>query len=69
VLNGNEAMKDKRARSGKGSERSLQAAEASLAPELATSAAWKKVVDAWATIEKEGLDLDPAREFSRRTIA
>jgi methyl-accepting chemotaxis protein len=63
MLSGNEAMKDKRAAREKEVSAAFKAVEASLVSELATSAAWKKVVEAWAAIEKDGLHLVQRENF------
>jgi methyl-accepting chemotaxis protein len=59
VLGGNEAMKDQRAAREKEVHSALKAVDARLTPEFAASAAWKKIIEAWTAIEKEGLDLIP----------
>ena len=63
MLSGNEAMKDKRAAREKEVSAAFKAVEASLVSELATSAAWKKVIEAWAAIEKGGLHLVQRENF------
>ena len=63
VLNGNEEMKGMRSAREKAVREALTAAEARLTPELAASTAWKKVAEAWAFIEKEGLELIQRENF------
>ncbi|EXI76069.1 MAG TPA: methyl-accepting chemotaxis protein [Candidatus Accumulibacter phosphatis] len=63
VLGGSEEMKDRRAaRQGEVSA-ALNAAGATLSPRLAASEAWKNILDAWASIEKDGLDLIQRENF------
>ncbi|MBL8395979.1 MAG: methyl-accepting chemotaxis protein [Candidatus Accumulibacter sp.] len=63
VLGGNDAMEEKRAARQKEVRAALQAVDARLAAELATSATWKKVADDWAQLEKEGLELIQRENF------
>mgnify|MGYP002377627530 CR=1 FL=1 len=59
LLNGNESMAEKRsARAGEVSE-AFKALAGQLVPELTNGERWKKIVDSWAALEKDGLDLTP----------
>jgi methyl-accepting chemotaxis protein len=63
VLSGNEEMKEQRAAREKEVSAAFQAVAARLAPDLAASTAWKTVVEAWALLEKEGLELIQRENF------
>ena len=63
VLSGNEEMKEQRAAKEKEVSAAFKAVAARLAPELAASRAWKTAVEAWALLEKEGLDLIQRENF------
>jgi methyl-accepting chemotaxis protein len=63
VLSGNEEMKEQRAAKEKEVSAAFKAVAARLAPELAASTAWKTAVEAWALLEKEGLELIQRENF------
>ena len=63
VLNGNEGMRDQRLAKQHDVRSALQGVEAKLSPELAASPVWKKVIETWALIENEGLDLIQRENF------
>ncbi|WP_313951830.1 methyl-accepting chemotaxis protein [Accumulibacter sp.] len=67
VLNGDERMEYRRAASEKGVKEAFSALNASLPPELAAREAWKKIVDSWALIEKDGLKLSVDENFASHT--
>ena len=63
VLSGNEEMGERRAaRQGEVSA-ALKDIGESLSPKLAASESWKKVLEDWASIEKDGLDLIQRENF------
>ena len=55
VLNGNEAMKDKRAAKEKDVTEAVAAADAALAPKLRESQSWKAIRQDWSEISAQGL--------------
>ena len=55
VLNGNEAMREKRAAKEKEVSAALAATEATLSSSLRESAGWKSISQDWATISAEGM--------------
>ena len=63
VLNGNEAMKDKRVAREKEAKQALQAVAARLPAPFAAGEVWKKVLENWTLIETEGLELTPRENF------
>lgn len=63
VLNGNDAMQDERSARELSVREALQTATTRL-PQLSDSPGWKKVLDAWALIEKDGLDLIQQENFA-----
>ncbi|MCC2867934.1 MAG: methyl-accepting chemotaxis protein [Candidatus Accumulibacter phosphatis] len=71
VLNGNDGMKAPRAVRQEEVRKTLKIVEGKLPAELTASDSWKKVVDNWASIERDGLDLIPRENFltHNRTIA
>ncbi|KXB29171.1 chemotaxis protein [Dechloromonas denitrificans] len=60
VLNGNEAMKPKRADKEKEVTDMIAAADAVLSPSLRESSAWKAIRQDWETIRSQGLSWAPA---------
>jgi methyl-accepting chemotaxis protein len=67
VLNGNEAMRDKRA--GKEIEvtEALASTDAILSAELRDSAAWKNIRDDWSAISSQGLNWPAPENLKRHT--
>lgn len=67
VLNGNEALKERRA----GKEQEVAAALATAAGGIdqgrASAARWAKVTEDWAEIQKEGLEWTATENFARHT--
>jgi methyl-accepting chemotaxis protein len=68
VLNGNEAMKDKRAAKEKEVAAALAATDEALSPALRETPAWKSVRQEWAAIQAQGLGW-PAPENLKRHSA
>ena len=68
VLNGNEAMKDKRAAKEKEVAAALAATDEALSPALREAPAWKSVRQEWASIQAQGLGW-PAPENLKRHSA
>ena len=68
VLNGNEAMKDKRAAKEKEVAAALAAADEALSPALREAPAWKSVRQEWSAIQAQGLGW-PAPENLKRHSA
>ena len=67
VLNGNDAMKDKRAAKEKEVAEVVMASEAVLSPKLRDSASWKKIRQDWEDIRAQGLTWTPAENIKRHT--
>ncbi len=67
VLNGNEAMREKRAAKEKEVGEMLTATEAALTPALRESAAWKSVRGDWAEISAQGLGWPAPDNLKRHT--
>ncbi|MER2541131.1 MAG: methyl-accepting chemotaxis protein [Azonexus sp.] len=67
VLNGNEAMKDKRAAKEKEVADIVAASEAALSPKLRDSATWKKIRQDWEEIRGQGLSWAPPENIKRHT--
>jgi methyl-accepting chemotaxis protein len=68
VLNGNDAMKDKRAAKEKEVSDIVSASEAMLSPKLRDSAIWKKIRQDWEEIRVQGLSWTPPENFKRHTV-
>jgi len=67
VLNGNEAMKDKRAAKEKEVSDVVMTSEAALSPKLRDSATWKKIRQDWEDIRAQGLTWTPPENIKRHT--
>lgn len=67
VLNGNEAMKDKRAAKEKEVVEAVKATEATLSPALRDSTAWKAIRQDWETIVAQGLSWAPPENIKRHS--
>lgn len=67
VLNGNEAMKDKRAAKEKEVADVLAATDAILSPKLRESERWKSIRQAWENIRAQGLTWAPPENIKRHT--
>jgi methyl-accepting chemotaxis protein len=67
VLNGNEAMRDKRVAKEKEVAEAIQTAEAVLSPQLREMAAWKGIRQDWEAIAGQGLNWTPAENIRRHT--
>ena len=67
VLNGNEALKEKRAAKEKDVVAALTTVEAKLPAAISNSAQWKKLRDDWAAIQKDGLGWTAPESFARHT--
>ena len=67
VLNGNEAMKEKRAAKEKEVVQVLTATEAVLPPQLRGSERWKSVRQAWESIQTQGLSWTAPENIKRHT--
>ena len=67
VLNGNDAMKDKRAAKEKEVSDIVSASEAMLSPKLRDSAIWKKIRQDWEEIRAQGLTWTPPENIKRHT--
>ena len=67
VLNGNEALKDRRAAKEKEVAVELVKVDASLPAGVAASPQWKKMRDDWLEIQKDGLEWTPSENISRHT--
>ncbi|MBS1131847.1 MAG: Histidine kinase, region:Bacterial chemotaxis sensory transducer, partial [Proteobacteria bacterium] len=68
VLNGNEAMKEKRAAKEKDVVDAVAATEAALSPKLRDSASWKAVRQDWEVIRSEGLTWAPPENIKRHSV-
>ena len=67
VLNGNEAMKDKRAAKEREVGEALAATDAGLNDVLRSSPAWQDIRNEWEAIRSQGLSWSPAENISRHT--
>jgi len=67
VLNGNEAMKEKRTAKEKEVVDAFAAAEATLSPKLREAPNWKAVRQDWEAIRTQGLTWAPAENLKRHT--
>ena len=67
VLNGNEAMKDKRAAKEKEVAAAVALADAALPPVLRDAADWKAIRQDWETIASQGLSWTPPENIKRHT--
>ena len=68
VLNGNEAMKDKRAAKEKDVAAAIMATDAALSPQLRETADWKAIRRDWETIGSQGLTWTPPENIKRHTV-
>jgi methyl-accepting chemotaxis protein len=68
VLNGNEAMKEKRAAKEKEVADVLATTDAVLSPQLRDSERWKSVRQAWEAIRAQGLTWTPPENIKRHTV-
>jgi methyl-accepting chemotaxis protein len=68
VLNGNEAMKDKRAAKEKEVSAAVAAVAAALPSQLREAAAWKAIRQDWETIAAQGLTWTPPENIKRHTV-
>src|SRR6185369_16488365 len=67
VLNGNEAMKDKRIAKEKEVVEALAATDAELSPKLRETAAWKDIRQDWEAIRSAGLSWAPPDNLKRHS--
>ena len=67
VLNGNEAMKEKRAAKEKELNDEVMAADRALAPGLRTQAAWQSITQDWDAIRQGGLAMAPPENLKRHS--
>ena len=67
VLNGNEAMKEKRAAKEKEITDAINGVEAKLKPELASGDSWREIKSGWERMRAEGLSWTAADNFSAHT--
>jgi len=67
VLNGNEAMKDKRAAKEKEVTDLLKAVEPTIPPALQSGGAWKRIQAEWENLRSDGLNLIVGENFSAHT--
>jgi len=67
VLNGNEAMKEKRSAKEKEVDAAFSSVAAKMSPELQAAEAWKKLLAGWEEIRKEGLGLTAPENFATHT--
>jgi methyl-accepting chemotaxis protein len=68
VLNGNDAMKDKRAAKEKEAAEALAATEAVLSPVLRETAAWKSIRQDWENIRAQGLSWTAPENIKRHSV-
>src|SRR5574343_122027 len=68
VLNGNDAMKDKRAAKEKEAAEALAATEAALSPVLRETAAWKSIRQDWENIRAQGLSWTAPENIKRHSV-
>lgn len=67
VLNGNEAMKDKRAAKEKEASDALAATDAALSTELRSHADWKAIREDWEAVRSQGLSWSAADNVKRHS--
>ncbi|QRM19428.1 HAMP domain-containing protein [Dechloromonas sp. TW-R-39-2] len=67
VLNGNEAMKEKRAAKEKDVAEAVLATDAGLSPTLRQMPAWKAIRDDWEAVRSQGLSWTPAENIKRHS--
>lgn len=67
VLNGNEAMKEKRAGKEKEVTAAIAATDAALSPSLRDSATWKSIREDWQAISDQGMNWDAPENLKRHT--
>jgi methyl-accepting chemotaxis protein len=67
VLNGNEAMKDKRAAKEKEVAAAVMMTDAALPPALRDAADWKAIRQNWETIASQGMSWTPPENIKRHT--
>ncbi len=67
VLNGNEALRDRRAGKEKEVAAALSALAGKLPPAIAGGERWRNIQGTWATIQKDGLNWQAAESFARHT--
>ena len=67
VLNGNDAMKDKRAAKEKDVAEAVLATDAGLSPVLRQTPAWKAIREDWETIRSQGLSWSPPENIKRHS--
>nr|MBL8411559.1 methyl-accepting chemotaxis protein [Dechloromonas sp.] len=67
VLNGNEAMKDKRAAKEKDVEQLLAETETALLSKLREQPGWKQIRQDWEAIRRDGLSWTPPENIKRHT--
>jgi len=67
VLNGNEAMKEKRAATEKAVTNFLAATDAALSPTLRDGATWKSIRQDWGAIQGQGLTWTPPENLKRHS--
>ncbi|RIX45627.1 MAG: HAMP domain-containing protein [Rhodocyclales bacterium GT-UBC] len=67
VLNGNEAMKEKRAAKEKEVVEAVRATAATLSPAMRESPIWKSVQQEWEAIATQGLSWTPAENIKRHS--
>ena len=68
VLNGNEAMKDKRAAKEKEAAEALAATEAALSSELRETVAWKSIRQDWEAIRAQGLNWTAPENIKKHSV-
>ena len=68
VLNGNEAMKDKRAAKEKDVAEALAATDAVLSPRLRDTAVWKAIRQEWGQITAQGMSWTPPENIKRHSM-
>ena len=67
VLNGNEAMKDRRAAKEKEVADALSATDAAISPKLRQSPRWQQIRQEWETIRSQGLGWTPQENIKRHS--
>jgi methyl-accepting chemotaxis protein len=68
VLNGNEAMKDRRAAKEKEVAEAVAATGAALSPALRETPAWKSITQDWQEIQAQGLSWAPPENLKRHSL-
>ena len=68
VLNGNDAMKERRATKEKEVAEALTATLQALSPQLRDAPSWKAIVQDWAEIQTQGMSLAPPDNLKRHTV-